>query len=191
MVSNHDANNQPEEILKGQLFVESAKYVFGTSSIDQMREVINGLINKGVYFDSFYDVLYPDYDSEQVVGPAFERALVSLGVTIPDYESSVWIIIRYYLNKIASTRVDPYEGLSELMKEMYWKYDFHSKTRQYLVDSHGLQNLIGLYWAYDDLTDTSVDVSFNEKVGEEAVEELKKAIFGEARKWISDFETKK
>lgn len=183
--------HQPERVSREQLTFEAAKYIFGKSNIDKMREIINSLVNDGVYYDTFYDVLYPGDYVMEVIGPAFERSLRSLGITIPDYEGSVWIIIHYYLKRIASGEVDPYEGLYELMLEVYWDYDFHSKATEYLGDSHGIQSLIALYWGYDDLTERPTVVSLNGKHGDEAVEELKKEIFAEAKKWVSDFEIKK
>lgn len=182
--------DQPEMVSREQLTFEAAKYIFGRSNIDKMREIINSLVKNGVYYDTFYDVLYPDNYVIDVIGPAFERSLRSLGITIPDYEGSVWIIIHYYLQRIVSGETDPYEGLYELMLEVYWDYDFYSKTNNYLGDSHGIQDLVGLYWGYDDFMERSAEVSLNGKYGDEAVEELKKEIFAEAQKWVFDFKKK-
>lgn len=174
-------------ISRKELAFEVAKYAFSGLSIEEMQSVINRLIEDNVYHDTFFDVIYPEDSVTELVGPAFEKALGSLGVPISNHEDAIWVIIYYYLQKIVNREVDPYEGLKQFMYEVYWKYDFYARAETYLGDSHRVELLISLFWAYDDLMDKTSAVSINGKYGEAAVAELKNEIFAEAKRWVSDF----
>lgn len=169
------------------LALEVAKYALIGLSIEEMQSIINRLIEDGVYYDAFFDVIYPKDLITEVVGPAFEKSLASLGVPIPHHEDAVWVMINYYLRKIVSGEVDPYEGLEQFMYEVYWKYNFYARTETYLDDSHRIELLINLFWAYDDLMDRTTAASVNGNFGKSAVVALKNEICTEAKRWVSDF----
>ena len=100
-------------------------------------------------------------------------------------DDAIWDVLKYHISVLASNKVDPLIGLNELINEVHWNYDFYSKTKQYFGDSHGIDKLIGLYWGHDDLVSNPTVVSYAEKYGDEAIEQIKRDIVTEAKEWIN------
>jgi hypothetical protein len=78
-------------------------------------------------------------------------------------------------------------GAQGKWKKRYWIYDFHSETDEYVRDSHGIQYLVGRYWGYYDMLASPTEISLSGRYGEEAINELKKGIASEARKWVERY----
>ncbi|MCL4296767.1 MAG: hypothetical protein KJ077_13605 [Anaerolineae bacterium] len=170
-----------------KLELQAARYSFGQLSTQEMQNLVDGLLNEGIYADEFLNVIYPKYDTREIVGAAFEKSLKVLEIVVPNYEEAVWVILRYHISQIASKEIDALDGLKELITEVYEEYNFHAKAKEYLGDSHGIEHLIGLYWSYDDTIKRPTEISINGKYGEEAIEEVKKEIVIEAEKWVARF----
>ena len=77
-----------------------------------------------------------------------------------------------------------------LIADVYWDYDFHSPTKKFLGDSHGIEHLIALYWGYDDMKARPADVSCNGKHGEEGIQEVEKEILKRSEDWLKEFASK-
>ncbi|MBA2710282.1 MAG: hypothetical protein H0U57_06815 [Tatlockia sp.] len=62
--------------------------------------------------------------------------------------------------------------------------DFYNlPCKKHLGDSHGLEEMIGLYYAHDDLDQIS-DVSFNDKFGKKGIFELKEQNDKDSKKLV-------
>ena len=156
----------------------------GKLNADDIKSTIHGLVDEGFYIDEFLDVLDAWRPRLDDVLPAFLAALNHKGITRPEKEQAVWYLIEFHLASIASETTDSLEELGKLIDDVYWDYDFHTPTREFLGDSHGIEQLIGLYWAADDLLESPEDVSFNGKYGNDRWLELKRQIIVEAKKWL-------
>jgi len=168
----------------------AARIGLGTFRGDEILSTVDELLEKGIYSDYFIDVLdsKPPIFEVQVI--PFSKYLASVGIEIPDREQAVWNLIAYYVTEIAKGHVDPLSGLSDLMGDVYWEYDFQTPTQEYLGDSHGIECLIGYYWGYDDMMERPDEISCNGKYRGEGVIELKKEIKREARAWRERFAKK-
>lgn len=119
------------------------------------------------------------------VEPAFLAALKHYGIAVPNKEQAVWQLLEFHLKGIASGANDPLDGLQQMMADVYWDYDFHTPTKKWLGDSHGIEHLIGIFWDADDLREGPEVISWNGKQGAAAVwPELKRQIVVEAEKWL-------
>jgi hypothetical protein len=127
----------------------------GTLDARAMRLAVDNLMNAGFYAEECLDALDSKPPRVDEVLPAFLAALAHYGVAVPDRELAVWQLIKHHLKRVVSPSSDPWECLRDLVRDLYWEYDFHSKSTQYLGDSHGLHRLIGIYWEIDDLAGES------------------------------------
>jgi hypothetical protein len=171
---------------KEVLELQAARYSFGHLTTSQMQKLIEGLLSQGIYADEFLDVVEPEAATREVVGPAFEKALIALGITVPSYEEAVWNILRRHISQIADGQTDALDGLKALIDEVYWSYDFHSKANQYLGDSHGIERLIGLYWEYDEFTPTGIDPEHHNHE-RRIIFAIEREVVAEAKKWVKRF----
>ncbi len=118
------------------------------------------------------------------VEPALLAALKHYGIVVPNKELAVWQLLELHLQGIVSGANDPLDGLKQMMADVYWDYDFHTPTKKWLGDSHGIEHLVGLFWDADDLRDKPEIVTCNGKQGKAAWSELKRQIVVEAEKWL-------
>ena len=164
---------------------QAAKLGMGTLNADNIKSTIHALVDGGVYLDEFLEALDAKKPRLDEVLPAFFAALNNEGISVPNKDQAVWNLIELHLQKIAVATSDPLEQLQKLIADVYWNYDFHTSTQKYLGDSHGIEQLIGLFWAADDLRDNPKNISFGGKIGEEAWSQLKQQIVVEAKHWIN------
>ena len=164
---------------------KAAKLAMGRLNADEVKSTINDLVDQGTYLDEFLDVLGPTRPQMDEVLPALHAAFDHFGIVVPDKEEAVWHLIHLHCRAITSGSVNPLEELSKLIADVYWDYDFHAPTKKYLGDSHGIEGLIGLYWAADDLREHTNTVTVNGKLGEEAWSELNKEIVIESNRWLA------
>jgi hypothetical protein len=167
-----------------QLEFQAARFAFGKLTAADIKRIVDELINKGCWLNAFINIMDSNPARLDEVGPAFMRALEELEISIPDREKALLQILKHYISSIASGTVDPLEGLRLLVADVYWDYDFHSKTKKYLGDSHGIEHLIGLYWDHDDMLENPKQISFDGKYGEEGIVALKEEIVIKSKEWM-------
>ena len=109
----------------------------------------------------------------------FERVLTELQIPPPSEEEAVWCVLRYYLNEIAEGRILPREGMRRVTREIVDDY-LHSKSKEYLGDTHGLEKLIGAYYSCD-------DVSGDEKKKQAEIAAIDLGIIQLAKDWIKTY----
>ena len=141
-------------------------------------------MNEGFYVDACLDAMDSSPARMDEVVPAFRAALDHYGIALPTRDEAVWQLIEYHLRQITSGTVDAFDGLSQLITDVYWDYDFHTPAKKFFGDSHDIANLVGLYWGADDLRGRPNEVSLNGKYGAEAWSELGREIRAEAERWV-------
>jgi hypothetical protein len=171
--------------MKDSLHYQAAKLVFGSLDADTMKQTVDELMNNGLYADECLDALDSSPARYDEVFPAFNAALSHYGIVLPTRDEAVWQLIQLHLQQIASGACDPLEGLSKLIADVYFDYDFGPLTKKFLGDSHGIERLIGLHWSQDELNARPGEVSMNGKYGDEAIVELKREVFLESERWLA------
>jgi hypothetical protein len=172
--------------MKSDLHYLAALAGFGSLDPETMQTAINELMNEGFYCDECLDALDSNPARMDEVLPAFQAVLTHSGLKLPSQEEAVVLLIQHHLELIASATVEPWQGLKNLISDVYWKYDFHSKTEHYLGDSHQIQHLIGIYWEIDDMIGAS---------GKSAASfipdaQYAPAIVAEANRWLNIYVSK-
>jgi hypothetical protein len=167
-----------------ELRYKAAKFGFGKLAAHEIKTLIGPLMNEGVWFDEFIVALDSSPPQMDEVLPAFLKVLKKYDIAVPERGAAVWEILKIHISAIASEDIDPLEGLNKMMSDVYWDYDFQVLTKEFIGDSHGIELLIGLYWAYDDLRDESHRFSCKRKLN---IDEIKGEVVKEAKRWINKY----
>jgi hypothetical protein len=120
--------------------------------------------------------------------PLFEKACAQLGVAIPTKDKAINKLLHFHLETIASKAVAPHEGLSAIMRELYFPHLVSEPCKEYVGDSRGMEHLIGPYWAYDDLTDCSRGCSWDGKFSAEAIASWEQSVRQYAGDWLEKYD---
>jgi hypothetical protein len=132
----------------------------GTLPSWELREIADAVLDQGFYSPVIGELATMRHPVMANAGPLFERALQELHTEMPSREDAVWILLRHHIGRIASRDVSPREGL-RFVVDVYYLTDLYDKSREYVGDSHGIQQLIGYFWGYDDLEERPREVSFD------------------------------
>ena len=62
----------------------------------------------------------------------------------------------------------------------------YNESREYVGDSHGIQQLIGYFWGYDDLEERPREVSFDGRYGADAFQALDQEVVRLAHQWLGE-----
>jgi hypothetical protein len=123
----------------------------GSLDADTMRTAVDRLMDEGFYADTCLDALSSKPARRDEVLPAFRDALAHAGLTVPRPDDAIWVLIDHHVRRIAEPDGDPWLGLKDLIREVYWDEHFNMNSTQEVGGSHGVQELIGWYWSLDDL----------------------------------------
>lgn len=156
--------------------------------VQAIQRIIDSLMNEGVFYDEFLEIVHPTSNLTEDFMPAFKESLKNLNCHIPeDREQALWLILKRYISHIVNGEIDPLEGVKQIIEDVYWSYDFDSKTKEFVGDSHSIEHLIGLYWGYEDMIEEPDDVSYKDQYGEAGIVELKKDILILAKQWLEKY----
>jgi hypothetical protein len=147
------------------LHLAAARYVLGELPSEALAKIADSLLEEGVYSLEIGELATTRHPVMADAGPLFEAALRDLNVKVPSRDEAVWILLRHHISRIASEDVRPRDGLRSVL-EVYNRADLYAQSQTYVGDSHGIQDLIGAYWAYEDpspppgasLQDYSIDL---------------------------------
>ena len=162
----------------------AAQYRLGVISSDEIKDFASACLDAGQWSAAIDDIVTSAQPIMSDVGPALEQILAEQGVEVPDSEAAIWALLRFYLGDIASGAVPPRAGMQRVMEDVYYAADLYERTDKYVGDSHGLEKLIGNYYAYDDLEERPNEVSCDGLYGQAAIDALGKHIVEQARDWV-------
>jgi hypothetical protein len=110
-----------------------------------------------------------------------------MGVAIPSRGEAIDELLHFYVESIASGMRAPHDGLSAMMREIYFPHFASEACKKYVGDSCGMEHLIGAYWAYDDLTERP-ECSWDGKHGAEAIAAWERSVRQYARDWLEKYD---
>jgi hypothetical protein len=171
--------------MKNSLRYQAAKLAMGKLNADEIKATIHKLVEDDFYLDEFLDALEPSRPRMDEVLPAFLAAISHQGFVLPNREQAVWQLIEHHLRVVDSGAASPLSQLELLIADVYWDYDFHTATKEFLGDSHGIEHLVGLYWSADALRVNTQGIGCNEKHGEEVWAELNHQIATKSKRWLN------
>jgi len=168
------------------LRIAAAQYVVGNLQSWDLPPIADKVLAAGHYSAALGELATSRDPTMADVGPLFEQALADFNIPRPSRDEAVGILLRYYVQRIASGAVTARQGLKPLM-ELYDLADLHKQSREFAGDAYGLQHLVGAYWAYDDLDGRSNEVSYWGRYGAEAVEALNEDVVRWATEWCAQY----
>ena len=171
--------------MRHSLHYQAAKLAMGKLNADEIKATIRDLVDGGFYLDAFLDALDNSRPRLDEVLPGLLAAFSHDGIIVPDKERAVWILIEHHLKAIAAGKSDPLEELSKLIADVYWDYDFHTPTKEYLGDSHGIEHLIGAYWKADDLRENAEGKGPNAAASVDKWAELRNQVVLQSKRWLA------
>jgi hypothetical protein len=162
----------------------AVRYRLGLQDTESLLRAADALIAEGHTEPAVIELSILESPVMAEAAPVFERVCEELGVTIPAKEEAINELLHCYLESIASGALLPHDGLSLIMREVYWLHVSKVRDEKYVGDSRGLEHLIGAYWAYDDLADSSRGCSWDGKHGEEAIASWEQFVRNHAKDWL-------
>jgi hypothetical protein len=110
------------------------------------------VLNAGIYSHELAQVaLFLEKHESALSGP-FLRGVEELGLNPPkDEDGMIWYLLRQYIGEMVEGKISPERGGARIFEEVDLHFNLYEKIKRYVGDSHGYQNIIGLYHAYDDV----------------------------------------
>jgi hypothetical protein len=169
------------------LQIAAARHLLGVLTSAELVRVADEALEQGVYSDSLGQLATTTDPVMADVGPLFQKALRELRISLPDEDQAIWLLLRHLIGRIADGSIPPREGVQSVIREVYYPANLHERTTKYVGDSHGIEQLLGNFYAYDDLEARPTEVSCAGKYGQEAIQELGRLIVREAKKWMDTY----
>ncbi len=162
----------------------AARYRLGLESGESLRSLGEVLLADG--HDEAVRLAIVENPVMADVGPWFEEVCAELGQPIPPLSEAVDLVATEILREIVDGAVAPEVGLRELVDDVYSAIRDQDQPGAYAGESHGLQDLIGARWGYDDLRDRPTELSIDGKFGEAAILALDENVRRYAHQWLAD-----
>jgi hypothetical protein len=135
---------------KQDLRLAAARYALGELATAEIVRIADALLEEGVYSQAIGELATTPRLDMADAGPLFEDVLRELEVEVPSREKAIWGLLRHHIGRIACQDVAPREGLQAVL-HVYNLTDRQPQAETYVVESHGIERLIGAYWEYSDL----------------------------------------
>ncbi len=116
--------------------------------------------------------------------PLFERALIDLGIEVPEPGQACWVVLRHHIARIAEQVVSPRVGCQAILDEVYHPGDLHEQVEEYAGDSHGIHEMLGYFYGIDDILERPHEVSCDGEFGSSAIRAVEIHIRDLAVKWL-------
>ncbi|WP_291634332.1 hypothetical protein [Clostridium sp.] len=113
--------------------------------------------------------------------------LKEMDIELPNKTYAWLMLIKYYIQQIIDKNVDPIEGVGKVIHDVLMKTDFcKGKDKKYAYNYIGFHKLFGLYYDYDDMTNTLVAVS--DKYRKKRIIKIREEIITESANFIKNFD---
>ncbi|MCH6259232.1 hypothetical protein MLD52_21950 [Puniceicoccaceae bacterium K14] len=171
--------------MKTELQLTAFRFRLGETTAYTLKQLAEELINEDVVTDDLIKIAYVCEDSLEEIGPHFEKVIRELKVDAPkDRSELVWSVLKYFIREIAERRIPPRKGLHGLIEMAYHGLSEQFSVTEYVGDSHGIQNLYGSFYSYDDLEERPTECSIGGFYGLEAFPKLDEHVIQECKKWL-------
>lgn len=156
-----------------ELELQAARLKAGLASSDDLVRAADAALDAGIYSDELAQVAVFAEKRLSDLSDDFLTAVSELGLMISsNRDGIIWQLLRRYIGDVVARKLAPTEGASLVVREVDWHLGL--EAREYVGDSHGLEHIIGLYHAYDD-------------VGPERYPEIDGLLFEACRDWMREY----
>ncbi len=122
------------------------------ASADDLFRAADAALDAGLYSPGLAEVaLFAEKNLSELTAP-YLAAMAELAITIPeDEEGLIWYLLRRYVGEVATGAIGPERGAARVVHEVEHHFHLDQRIRRYVGDSHGLEHIMSLYYAYDDV----------------------------------------
>ena len=136
-------------------FTADLEYLAARLSLDileheEILEVVEGVADPTKYPDMLVDYVGTSDALERALR-SFRAYLKDRGVTVPDQQEAVWPVVQHHLSRIVAGEVSPAQGLRSFKLDLWDFLLNQGSSNEYVGAFYGVETLVGLYWARDDL----------------------------------------
>jgi hypothetical protein len=167
--------------------VAAARYSLGVATSEELVETADETLAHGTYTLALGELAGTTNPVMADVGPLFERSLQELGVAHFSKEDAVWVLLRHYIGRIAQGMALPRVEFRRVLQGVYYPAELYQKSAKHVGDSHGLDQMIGCFYGYDDLEACPTEISFAGKYGDDAVLALDDEFVRQAKSWLEKY----
>lgn len=167
----------------------AARAALGIASSKEIISIANDVLEMGMYSDSIAELSYMDegVNSDKVL-TLFINYLEENGLTLPDKQIATKQLISEYLKLILNGVSSPRLIIRYLKNEVLDQVNGLNAKYKYVGDGYGLQEIISMYYAYDDIEESPETVSYDNKFGLDAMAAIDNDIRGFSEKWLKNYE---
>jgi hypothetical protein len=158
----------------------AARHALWLASSDELIQGADAVLNRGIYSYSLGELGTVSAAIMADVAPLFLAALLELDITPPSKEEAVQRVVRHYYEVIVEGADTPLAVLDRFTSESYRKAD---REIQKMADPLGWSELIGLYYAYDEVE----RLTFEGAMDPQQLSRLKEEVDRDARTSAQDW----
>ena len=162
-----------------------AKYKIGDLTSEEITDLSNQWLEEGLYSFNLAEIIFEEHPYRELIGSYFEKAIEDIGVKpLTKIQAGHWLI-KFYLEQIVKSEIDPERGASYLYWKVHHEFMDEYPDTQYVGDNFGLEHIfcwLREIWDCDDgdmilyhtdLPREQARVKFCEHLVEEAEKYLK------------------
>ncbi len=159
-------------MMKQQDEIFIAKYVVGALWTSDIVEYADRKLCEGNYSDYYLAIIDADPKIWMDVSLLFKKSLQERKITLPSFNTSVYMLVEYHLKLIVSRAVDPIPQIRKMFGDLE-NFDLHKGITEYVGDNIGLETLYS--WYHEDYL---------------ADKEIAKGIIVDSEKWLQTYANK-
>ena len=165
-----------------------AKYVTGNLATNQLPDI--GLIGLEEGLDTPSLCILAGLNKNESpfqTDHYFKRALEELKINLPNKRQAAIEYAMAIIDEILEGKKEVVIGTREIHCKAIDSYDFFSESKQYCYDSIGFETAYGLFDTIDELSCSNTSGQ-TEKINEQLLNETKKELLEELKKWKDKIE---
>jgi len=113
-----------------------------------------------------------------------KKIMLELNIQLPTKTEASKILISFYIDEIIEKKIDPFVGVENIIKDIYYKSDMINE--KYVGDCLGIEKLYGLYDDYNEFTSRHFNDS-NKSKYYQVIDKIKESIIKESINYKNNF----
>jgi len=159
-----------------------AKYVSGNLPLDQIPEISLVAFEEGYDSPSLWILAGLEKSEDGYIKEKYLKlALDEMGINFINKREATLTYLNAIAEDVISGKSEIINGVSEMVS-IIKNGDFYLETKKYVYDSIFFEHIYGLYDAYDDIVDVTVEWS-EDKSNKDLIIEVKQNLLLELKKW--------
>ncbi|MBX3740196.1 MAG: hypothetical protein KF712_04350 [Akkermansiaceae bacterium] len=122
------------------------------ANADDLFRAADAALDAGIYSPGLAEVAFFAEKQLSELSVPYLAAMGDLGIITPENEEGIiWYLLRRYIGDVAAGTVGPKVGAARVVSEVDRHFHLDQRIKKYVGDSHGIEYIMSLYYAYDDV----------------------------------------